>query len=169
MTVKEYNEWRKEFGRVQVLLYAFPNVLKKIGNEDLIKELKILGYDEHTLDFLNSAMDAFEKAEKERKEAEANALKDKQLTDNILEAIGDKEFVNDFTKKSIIAQIKEELGKQENAGKGIKDIFEGLTKDSTDIFKNPQQQKLNINPTNNGGADDKIKSFKDALRDKYRQ
>ena len=41
MTVKEYNEWRKEFGRVQVLLYAFPNVLKKIGNEDLIKELNI--------------------------------------------------------------------------------------------------------------------------------
>ena len=41
MTVKEYNEWRKEFGRVQVLLYAFPNVLKKIGNEDLIKELKM--------------------------------------------------------------------------------------------------------------------------------
>lgn len=63
MTVKEYNEWRKEFGRVQVLLYAFPNVLKKIGNEDLIKELKILGYDEHTLDFLNSAMDAWEKVE----------------------------------------------------------------------------------------------------------
>ena len=25
MTVKEYNEWRKELGRVQVLLYAFPN------------------------------------------------------------------------------------------------------------------------------------------------
>ena len=44
-----------------------------------------------------------------------------------------------------------------------------MTKDSTDIFKNPQQQKLNINPTNLGGADDKIKSFKDALRDKYRQ
>ena len=65
MTVKEYNEWRKEFGHVQVLLYAFPNVLKKIGNEDLIRELKILGYDEHTLEFLNSAMDAWEKVEKE--------------------------------------------------------------------------------------------------------
>lgn len=64
MTVKEYNEWRKEFCHIQVLLYAFPNVLKKIGNDDLIKELKILGYDEHTLDFLNSAMDAWEKVEK---------------------------------------------------------------------------------------------------------
>lgn len=76
MTVKEYNEWRKEFGRVQVLLYAFPNVLKKIGNEDLIKELKILGYDEHTLDFLNSAMDAFEKAEKEKLMKDMNVQPD---------------------------------------------------------------------------------------------
>lgn len=76
MTAKEYNEWRKEFGRVQVLLYAFPNVLKKIGNEDLIKELKILGYDEHTLDFLNSAMDAFEKAEKEELMKDMNVQPD---------------------------------------------------------------------------------------------
>jgi len=76
MTVKEYNEWRKEFGRVQVLLYAFPNVLKKIGNEDLIRELKILGYDEHTLDFLNSAMDALEKAEKEELMKDMNVQPD---------------------------------------------------------------------------------------------
>lgn len=80
MTVKEYNEWRKEFGRVQVLLYAFPNVLKKIGNEDLIKELKILGYDEHTFDFLNSAMDAFEKAEKEELMKDMNVQPDPNTT-----------------------------------------------------------------------------------------
>lgn len=109
------------------------------GNSDDIEKLK-------------KQIDEFKAAEKQRKEAEANALKDKQLTDNILEAIGDKEFVNDFTKQSIIAQIKEDLGKQENAGKGIKEIFEGLTKDSTDIFKNPQHDKLDIQPTNNGGG-----------------
>lgn len=80
MTVKEYNEWRKEFGRVQVLLYAFPNVLKKIGNEDLIKKLKILGYDEHTLDFLNSAMDALEKAEKEELMKDMNVQPDPNTT-----------------------------------------------------------------------------------------
>ena len=80
MTVKEYNEWRKEFGRVQVLLYAFPNVLKKIGNEDLIRELKILGYDEHTLDFLNSAMDAWEKVEKEELMKDMNVQPDPNTT-----------------------------------------------------------------------------------------
>lgn len=79
MTIKEYNEWRKEFGRIQVLLYAFPNVLKKIGNDDLIKELKILGYDEHTLDFLNSAMDALEKAETEKLIREANVQPDTDI------------------------------------------------------------------------------------------
>lgn len=80
MTVKEYNEWRKEFGHVQVLLYAFPNVLKKIGNDDLIKELKILGYDEHTLDFLNSAMDAWEKVEKEELIKDMNVQPDPNTT-----------------------------------------------------------------------------------------
>ena len=122
--------------------------IKQLGDD--IDKLKAEGGDE--VGKLKDKIAAFEKAEKERKEAEANALKDKQLTDNILEAIGDKEFVNDFTKKSIIAQIKEDLGKQENAGKGIKEIFEGLTKDSTDIFKNPQHDKLDIQPTNNGGG-----------------
>lgn len=76
MTVKEYNEWLKEFGRAQVLLYAFPTVLKKIGNDDLIKELEILGYDEHTLDFLISAMDAWEKAEKEKLVKDMNIQSD---------------------------------------------------------------------------------------------
>lgn len=122
--------------------------IKQLGDD--IDKLKTEGGDE--VGKLKDKIAAFEKAEKERKEAEANALKDKQLTDNILEVIGEKEFVNDFTKKSIIAQIKEDLGKQENAGKGIKDIFEELTKDSTDIFKNPQHDKLDIQPTNNGGG-----------------
>lgn len=139
--------------------------IKQLGDD--IEKLKSDGGDEVAK--LKDKINEYEKAEKQRKEDEANALKDKQLTDNILEAIGDKEFVNDFTKQSIIAQIKEDLGKQENAGKGIKDIFETLTKDSTDIFKNPQQQKLNIKPTNIGGDGEKIKSFKDALRDKYKQ
>ena len=76
MTVKEYNEWRKEFGHVQVLLYAFPNVLKKIGNDDLIKELEILGYDKHTLDFLNDAMCALEKVGKENLFKDTTVLPD---------------------------------------------------------------------------------------------
>ena len=114
--------------------------IKQLGND--IEKLKSDGGEEVTK--LKEKITAYEKAEKTRKEEEAKALKDKQLTDNILEAIGDKQFVNEFTKNSIITQIKADLEKEENVGKSIKDLFESMTKDSTDIFKNPQQEKLNI-------------------------
>jgi hypothetical protein len=37
--------------------------------------------------------------------------------------------------------IKTELSKTENKGKGIQEIFDSLTKDKTDIFVNPNQIK----------------------------
>ena len=117
--------------------------IKQRGND--IEKLKSDGGEEVTK--LKEKITAYEKAEKTRKEEEAKALKDKQLTDNILEAIGDKQFVNEFTKNSIITQIKADLEKEENVGKSIKDLFESMTKDSTDIFKNPQQENLNIEPS----------------------
>ena len=109
------------------------------GNSDDIEKLK-------------KQIDDYKAADKKRKEDEANALKDKQLTDNILEVIGEKQFVNEYTKNSIISQIKTDLAKEENVGKSIKDIFEGMTKDSTDIFKNPQHDKLDIQPNKLGSG-----------------
>jgi choloylglycine hydrolase len=69
--------------------------------------------------------------------------------------ICDMQFVSwVLSQCSTIDQVKEELSKAENKGKGAKDIFEAITKDSTDIFKNPQQTKLEIPPTgDNLGAD----------------
>ena len=78
-------------------------------------------------------------AEKEAKaKAEEN---DKILTNNILEAIGEKKFVNDYTKNSIINEIKTALSDTNNAGKSAKDLFESITKDKTDIFENPNKMK----------------------------
>lgn len=105
------------------------------GNVDKIKDLE-------------KQIDDFKVAEQKRKDDEEKAQADKVLTDNILEVFGDKQFVNDFTKNSIISQIKADLQKDENKGKGIKDIFESITKDAEDIFKNPQHEELNIPGTN---------------------
>lgn len=76
------------------------------------------------------------------KEAKVRAEEqDKILTNNILEAIGEKKFVNDYTKNSIINEIKTALSDTKNAGKSAKDLFESITKDKTDIFENPNQMK----------------------------
>lgn len=73
------------------------------------------------------------------KEAAEKAKADETLTNNIITAFGDKKFVNDYTKKSLIAEIKEALAKPENTGKGIEKIFTELTKDKEGIFENPNK------------------------------
>lgn len=73
---------------------------------------------------------AEEKKQKEQEDLEAT------LNKNVLEAIGDAEFVNERTKTAIINEVKTALQDKANVGKSAKDIFETITKDSTDIFKN---------------------------------
>ena len=91
------------------------------------------------IEALKTKIAEYEQAEQKRKEAEETAKKDAILTNNILEAIKDKKFVNDYTKNSIISEIKKGLSDSNNAGKSAKDIFEALVKDRTDIFENPNK------------------------------
>ena len=65
---------------------------------------------------------------------------DEALTKTIKAAFPqDKKIVNEYTEQALISQIKAELGKEENKGKGVTDIFTALTKDKADIFANPNQ------------------------------
>ena len=91
-------------------------------NEEIQKELETL-----------KGQIAEETAKKQEAEKEAKFL------NNINEVIGDKKFVNDFTKNAIINEIKTALQLEENAGKSTKDIFEALTKDKVNIFANPNK------------------------------
>ena len=77
--------------------------------------------------------------EKERKEQEDKKIFEENLNKNVLEAIGDAEFVNERTKNAIINEVKTALQDKANVGKSAKDIFETITKDSTDIFKNKNE------------------------------
>lgn len=72
--------------------------------------------------------------------AEEKAKKDDEiLTNNIINAFGDKKFVNEYTKNAIINDIKKGLKDENNGGKSAKDLFEEYTKDKSDIFANPNQ------------------------------
>lgn len=92
------------------------------------------------------------------KEAKARAEEqDRILTNNILEVVGDKKFVNEYTKNSIINEVKKQLSDTNNAGKSAKDIFESITKDQTDIFVNPNQ--ITDMPSMGNDPDNKIKEI----------
>lgn len=90
---------------------------------------------------LRTKIAEYEQKETERQEKAEAEERDRILTNNILEAIGDKKFVNEYTKNSIINEVKTALSDTKNAGKSAKDLFESITKDRTDIFENPNQMK----------------------------
>ena len=73
-------------------------------------------------------------AEKEtaRKEAE-----DKALTDSIVSLFGEKKFTSDYARDGLIADMKVEIAKPENKGKGYAEILDAYTKDKEGIFANP--------------------------------
>ena len=79
-------------------------------------------------------------AKEQKRIADEKAKKDDELlTNNIIQAFGDKQFVNEYTKNAIINDIKIGLKDENNGGKSAKDLFEEYTKDKSDIFVNPNQ------------------------------
>ena len=71
------------------------------------------------------------------REAAQRARADKELTDKVIAAFGDRKFVNAYTRDAMVAEVKAALAKAENTGKGIGEIFAELTKDKDGIFANP--------------------------------
>ena len=119
---------------------------------DSNKELtdKVNTYETKINEFNESAKDnadwknKYEELQTSIKEQEAKIKaeeEEKILINNINEVFGDKKFTSEYARVGLTNDIKNELNKPENKGKSIKDIFDTLTKDKTDIFANPNQVK----------------------------
>jgi DNA repair exonuclease SbcCD ATPase subunit len=109
--------------------------------QTLKSQMKELKENSKNAEELQKQVDDLIKANEER-EAKAKAEEeDKILTNNINEVFGDKQFTSEYARTGLTNDIKNELNKPENKGRSIKDIFDVLTKDKTDIFTNPNQVK----------------------------
>jgi septal ring factor EnvC (AmiA/AmiB activator) len=109
--------------------------------QTLKSQMKDLKENSKNAEELQTKYDELVKANEER-EAKAKAEEeDKILTNNINEVFGDKKFTSDYARTGLTNDIKNELNKPENKGRSIKDIFDALTKDKTDIFANPNQMQ----------------------------
>ncbi len=98
--------------------------------------------DSNELEELKTELQKMKEAEEERTKLAKQEEEDKALTSKIIEVIGEKEFVNDYTKKSVINEIKSAINDEANKGKSYKDIFEELTKDKEGIFVNPNTVEI---------------------------
>lgn len=94
------------------------------------------------LDDLKNELQKMKDAETERIAKEKEVKDDEILTNNIKSAFGDKKFVNDYTEKSLINEIKKSLKEDTTKTKSAKDFFEELTKDQEGIFVNPNKVEI---------------------------
>ena len=91
------------------------------------------------LESLKGKIADYEQKEADRVAKQKAKEEDDILTKNIVEVIGDKKFVNDYTKNSIINEVKTALKDNANLGKSAKDLFEQITNGKDGIFANPNQ------------------------------
>ena len=127
-TEKVENNMRKENEDLKATIDDLKEQVNKAPKSDEIESLK-------------SKIADYETKEKERKEEEDKKIFEENLNKNVLEAIGDVEFVKKKKKNAIINEVKTALQDKANVGKSAKDIFETITKDSTEICKNKNQLK----------------------------
>lgn len=109
--------------------------------QTLKSQMKELKENSKNADELQSKYDELVKANEEREAKQKAEEEDKILTDNINALFEGKTFTSDYARNGLMNDIKNGLNNPENKGKGIQDLFNELTKDKTDIFANPNQQK----------------------------
>lgn len=124
--------------------------IETLTNNKKELEDKVVTYETKINEFNESAKDnadwksKYEELQTSIKEQEAKKKaeeEDKILTDNINALFEGKTFTSDYARNGLMNDIKNGLNNPENKGKGIQDLFNELTKDKTDIFANPNQQK----------------------------
>lgn len=124
--------------------------IETLTNNKKELEDKVTTYETKINEFNESAKDnadwksKYEELQTSIKEQEAKKKaeeEDKILTDNINALFEGKTFTSDYARNGLMNDIKNGLNNPENKGKGIQDLFNELTKDKTDIFANPNQQK----------------------------
>ena len=115
---------------------------KQVSEKDTtIKKLEAAGGDADTV---RKELEAYKKAEADRKKAEEDARADQILTAAAEQALEGREFVNDPTRAHYVAELKKAIADPANKGKSPAKLFEAMTKDADGIFKNPQQEPLKI-------------------------
>lgn len=125
-TEKVEKQYKEEISEYKSTIDDLKEQIKNAPKSDELENLKgkIADYEQKEADRI-----AKQKAKEE----------DDILTKNIVEVIGDKKFVNDYTKNSIINEVKTALKDNANLGKSAKDLFEQITNGKDGIFANPNQ------------------------------
>lgn len=142
VTDEAMSQFNKELGLKFVAKADYNNKLEEIktlktDKDNLTDKITELTEKTSSAEDYKKQLEDLKKEIKDKEDADKKALEDAQLTDAIIAVFGDKKFTSDYVKNGLIADMKAEIAKPENKGKGYGELFEALTKDKEGIFANP--------------------------------
>lgn len=112
---------------------------EKLKNQVKDANDKIKSFEDMDIDSIKKELQDFKDNEAKRQASEKEEKEKEQLLSNILESLDGKEFASKYVQDGILNDVKTELEKPENKGKGVKELVENLTKDKEGIFVNPNK------------------------------
>ena len=107
--------------------------------QTLKSQLKELEENSKNVSDLQAKYDELVKENEEREATKKAEEEDNILMNSINSVLGDKKFVNDYTKNSIVNEIKTALKDKANVGKSTKDLLLEITNGKQGLFVNPNQ------------------------------
>lgn len=119
------NSLEEEKKGLQTQLDTTKETLTKLESEDI--------------ESIKNELQSYKDKEAQRVANEEKATKEKALNERIERAFGDSKFINEFTRKQMINEMKNALEDESNTGKSDIEIFNSITKDQENIFVNPNQ------------------------------
>lgn len=99
-------------------------------------ENKIKDFEKQDAAGLAAKIEELQKVIDDRKATDDKAIHDKNLSDRLDKVTGDRKYINEFTRKGILAEFTAAVEDKANAGKSDTDLFDALTKDRDGIFEN---------------------------------
>ena len=88
-------------------------------------------------DALKLKVAELEKSIQERKDADEKEKAEAAVTSRFDAVVGEKQFLNDFTRTGVLNEFKAAIADKVNVGKSDSDILTALVKDREGIFANP--------------------------------
>ena len=100
---------------------------------------------------LQEKIDKLQKDIDDRKAAEDAAKESKQLLDRFGKAIGEAQFLNEFTKEGVFTEFKAAVADESNTGKSDEEIYKSLVESRDNLFM-PEGGIPEIVPPSGGGG-----------------
>lgn len=111
------------------------------------------------LENLKQTIADYEQKEKDREAKQKQEEEEKVLEDSINSLFEGKIFTSDYARSGLMNDIKDGIRNPANKGKGVKDLFDELTKDKNDIFANPNAEQQDMQGMGDSEQENNVKDM----------